>query len=590
MKIYTRHASSADNAAFPRAFLYCAEGEKPAVIEKIKSDLLLLTDCRIYTGSTTAIQEDDRLFLRQMHLVVLPITRTLLRKDSAALKLIAFAQAERIPLLPLLMETGVEAEFNRKVGHLHMLDACSSDPTARDYYDKLSSLLEAILLSDETRKHIWDAFPVKLMLSYRKSDRALANQLMSHIHSVYRDVGIWYDEFLTIGEDYDENIERTIEDSDAIVFLITRNLLRHGNYVLEKEYPYACASNKRMLGYVVRPEDESKAAKAFPRVSAYADEAALCGKLQAELSAALLEERNDAEHLYYIGLAYQFGVGAEIDRKKGTKLLTEAAILGEGNAQNYLKRLYHADMDSLADEYFFKALALERKMKQPSSDPAETFCGYYELGQIYQNLTTPYDAPTYVVDAAEIKAKEAFENALKNCEGMKSATHLRQACECCYALYILASDLPQRIAAVQTFEKNADRLLETDITSADANWLALTYVSIADDFPGEEGMALAEKAEKAAERIAGYSQQNARLLFKIYERLAVRYRLAGNPELAVEYYRKCCTVGVHANDCFIERYGLLHLLEWYTSAGNEEAAAKIVSRLKALIESDVMNE
>ena len=66
----------------------------------------------------------------------------------------------------------------------------------------------AILLGEERL----DAFAAKIFLSYRKKDRALARELMRTIHQdpLLRDVAIWYDEFLTLGEDFNAEIGSTI--------------------------------------------------------------------------------------------------------------------------------------------------------------------------------------------------------------------------------------------------------------------------------------------------------------------------------------------------------------------------------------------
>ena len=64
-------------------------------------------------------------------------------------------------------------------------------------------------------KRVRAAFDAYIFLSYRKKDRKYANELMRLIHSnpECRDIAIWFDEFLTPGESFKENIEKILDRS-----------------------------------------------------------------------------------------------------------------------------------------------------------------------------------------------------------------------------------------------------------------------------------------------------------------------------------------------------------------------------------------
>ena len=57
-----------------------------------------------------------------------------------------------------------------------------------------------------------------------------------HENQMFRDIAIWYDEFLVPGEDFNEAIAKAIENSDAFIIAVTPNLLEAGNYILTTEY------------------------------------------------------------------------------------------------------------------------------------------------------------------------------------------------------------------------------------------------------------------------------------------------------------------------------------------------------------------
>ncbi|MBQ9975193.1 MAG: toll/interleukin-1 receptor domain-containing protein [Clostridia bacterium] len=85
----------------------------------------------------------------------------------------------------------------------------------------------------------------KVFVSYRHSDEELlplCQALATHILSEL-DVAIWQDSGLTAGKKYDEEIAWAITNADALILLLTPNILQ-SKYVLETEIPLAI--NKRV--------------------------------------------------------------------------------------------------------------------------------------------------------------------------------------------------------------------------------------------------------------------------------------------------------------------------------------------------------
>lgn len=85
----------------------------------------------------------------------------------------------------------------------------------------------------------------KIFLSYRHSDEELlplCQALATHVLEGL-DVAIWQDSGLTAGKKYDEEIAWAITNADALILLLTPNILQ-SKYVLETEIPLAI--NKRV--------------------------------------------------------------------------------------------------------------------------------------------------------------------------------------------------------------------------------------------------------------------------------------------------------------------------------------------------------
>ena len=71
-------------------------------------------------------------------------------------------------------------------------------------------------MSDEAYEKIRQAFDAYIFLSYRKKDRKHAQEIMSRIHEndFMRDIAIWYDENLTPGRDFNDEIFAIMNKSD----------------------------------------------------------------------------------------------------------------------------------------------------------------------------------------------------------------------------------------------------------------------------------------------------------------------------------------------------------------------------------------
>jgi len=342
----------------PRVYFTCHPADFEKYFDKICDDIFATHQCAIYytVDMTEAIpQADWETDLGSNNLFVVPVTFQLLTEPNRAMDQdIPYAIREHIPVLPFMMEPGLDAVYSRpdRFGELQYLNPFSQDRTEISYWEKLRKYLESVLISDEMAKRIRAAFDAYIFLSYRKKDRRYANELMQLIHKnpECRDIAIWYDEFLTPGESFKESIEKILADSKLFTLLVTPNILEEPegkpNFVMGKEYPAARASQLPILPAEMEATDKAQLGEKFkdiPDCVDTHDDAAFRARLLSSIERiAIRENSDDPEHNFLIGLAYLEGIDVETDRQRGLSLITAAAESGMPEAMEKLYNLYSA--------------------------------------------------------------------------------------------------------------------------------------------------------------------------------------------------------------------------------------------------------
>ena len=342
------------NQGKPRVYFCCHPDDFDMYFEPVRNEILDKQNCAVYFyDNASSIPEQEReTDLLSMQLFVIPVTTNLLTKPSIAMdKDFPLALKNKIPVLPLIQERGLEGLFARKFGDMQYLDKTQRDTTAISYEEKLEKHLSAILLGDEMTKKIKNEFVAYIFLSYSKADRKCAQELMRLIHKnkYYRDVAIWYDEFLTIGEDYRENIKETLQNSGLFVLVVTPNLLLPGsfggvNYVMKEEYPTAKKTDVNILPVEMEKTNRSELEKLYPDIPLCVDpnndDMMRRFLISAIWDMGVREIDNSAEHSFLIGLAYLGGIDVEVDRERAVTLIEDAANCGLAEAMEKLVSMY----------------------------------------------------------------------------------------------------------------------------------------------------------------------------------------------------------------------------------------------------------
>ena len=342
------------NQGKPRVYFCCHPDDFDMYFEPVRNEILDKQNCAVYFyDNASSIPEQEReTDLLSMQLFVIPVTTNLLTKPSIAMdKDFPLALKNKIPVLPLIQERGLEGLFARKFGDMQYLDKTQRDTTAISYEEKLEKHLSDILLGDEMTKKIKNEFDAYIFLSYRKADRKCAQELMRLIHKnkYYRDVAIWYDELLTIGEDYRENIKETLQNSGLFVLVVTPNLLLPGsfggvNYVMKEEYPTAKKTDVNILPVEMEKTNRSELEKLYPDIPLCVDpnndDMMRRFLISAIWDMGVREIDNSAEHSFLIGLAYLGGIDVEVDRERAVTLIEDAANCGLAEAMEKLVSMY----------------------------------------------------------------------------------------------------------------------------------------------------------------------------------------------------------------------------------------------------------
>ncbi|MBO5110739.1 MAG: toll/interleukin-1 receptor domain-containing protein [Clostridia bacterium] len=351
-------ARSQDIQGKPKVY-FCAESADLApYLDLIGEEILKNQNCCIwYPSPETDRSEADYLDdLCDMQLFVIPVTSNLIfRPSGCAKREFDLAIAKHIPVLPIMMEDDLSEPFNQIFGELQYLDRHKVDDTAIRYEEKLEKFLASVLVGDELATKVRAAFDAYVFLSYRKKDRVHAKELMHLIHKneFCRDIAIWYDEFLTPGENFNEAIRDALRKSELFVLTVTPNLVNELNYIVTTEYPLARSEHKTILPAELVATDRTQLSEIFadlPACTDAHDDAQMAETLLAALAGVAVRENDgDAEHNFFIGLAYLSGIDVETDHNRALRLITESAEAGLVEAMDQLMRMYRTGLGVTVD-------------------------------------------------------------------------------------------------------------------------------------------------------------------------------------------------------------------------------------------------
>lgn len=369
---------------------FCAHGEDSGkYFEEISNQILaprknldFNKNCAIwYDSEPSAPFDSSELIsaLSEMNLFVVIVTKKFLTEDNRARNFeFKYAAEHNIAILPLMKESGLSELFNEKCGNIQFIEQDEFDSTAIPYEEKLTKFLSSVIIGDKLAQRIRAEFDAQVFLSYRKIDRIHAQKLMKAIHSIdlFRDVAIWYDEFLVPGDDFNDSIVQSLKNSRAFVLTVTPNAVAKSvdkfgnsceNYIVTTEYPLARA-NLPIVPVELIPTDRTALGEKYedlPEIVSAEDTELFTRSLSQALTGVdLLAKKGNHEHDYLIGLAYLTGTDVEIDRERGLTLIESAAEGGFDEAIDRLVMIYKTGDGVKADIY----KAIEWKTKKADGE------------------------------------------------------------------------------------------------------------------------------------------------------------------------------------------------------------------------------
>ncbi len=292
-------------------------------------------------GRDLQFSDPEKVYERlvQCRLLVLILTKENSREDvDRQLMELAVAKQQKIAVLPILMDDADINTFPGEIRKLEILFLESAEADSGEKEKKAEDFLSSVLIGKNEEDKIRAGFRGRAFLSYRKKDRETAMALMHMIHDVPElyDCGIWYDEYLTPGEEYNEEIRQRIRSSDIFLMNITPGMVeRPGgvpNYVSKYEYPEAKRSGLFVLPVEMRPTDAAALEKSFPGIGiAFSPSDTSLQELLRNLDFER-DIRSGPDHYYHMGLAYLLGIEAEKRPQRALELLERAAGYSYGPA------------------------------------------------------------------------------------------------------------------------------------------------------------------------------------------------------------------------------------------------------------------
>ncbi len=300
--------------------------------------------------------------------LVVPVTKKLLTNKCRAMSDIAYAKRTHMPILPIVYEWSEElaALYSRpeNFGNIQYLRAYSNDASEIAYKQKLQSYLNDLFVEEELAENIRADFKGRIFLSYRKKDRVLANELMRTIHSYerFQDISIWFDEFLTPGEEFSGNITEIMKECDLFLLMVTPSILEYvngrPNFVLREEFPMAKRLGMPILPVEMQITDRNTLHSLYEELPDPVDprnEAELTDRLADCLFSCISAKPQDPSlHSYYMGLAYLNGIDVEINRELGIRLLFSSARQGSKEALFKLCNSMELDVQERAYSLYFE--------------------------------------------------------------------------------------------------------------------------------------------------------------------------------------------------------------------------------------------
>ena len=464
----------------PKIYFTCFPGDFEKYFDAVCENIFRKHRCAVYYTLDMASPispEQRRTDLARMNLFVIPVTlRLLTEKNRAMDEDLAYALESRIPVLPIMMEPRLDEIYSRedRFGSLHYLSPSDTAEFGLGYPEKLDRFLNSILVEDQVREEVEAAFDARMFMSYRRADRLAAMEFMRLVHGIprFRDIAIWYDEFLIPGKDFQDALRGKISQCDLFSLVVTPKLVESlDNFVLQEEYPQALKAARPILAAEMIPTDKEalRGLEGLDRFIDPHDAAALEAGVEACLPGkALGGSLQDAFRQFLMAMAYLSGIDVEVDRERAVRLMTAAAEAGELNAQAQLRDMYGKGV-AVALDYQKEVLWAQRHAEsckaELGEDREETISAQYDLAESYHH------AGRYRDEMRQWEALYAQEKRLSGDDGLRALSLKANIAACCDALgdfrraYDLSVQVSGQLRAMKEEDSSSAILVQGNVAN-----------------------------------------------------------------------------------------------------------------------------
>lgn len=383
----------------PWVFFCATPAETAETLPRISAEIFEFCNCAIWydDGSDpapTAEALEDA--LSQCAMAVMPVVIGLL--DPAGVvqtRMLPLARKYALPLLPILEDPNLLNAFNEHFQNMQLLRRHDPDATAMPYSQRLQRFLDSKLLGNALAEQLKSAFHGCIFLSYRTPDRAMILQLLQQLQSdpQCRRIGIWYDQFLIPGKDFNDGIAQAIVDSDLFLLALTRRMVEEESYVTREEYPLALKIGKEILPVLLEELDPVQIGQQFPRIPDPTDTERAILALRSTVPTA----QDTPEQNYRLGLAYLHGLHTHRSVKTALELLEISAVGGHAPAALRLANIRQQEQNN--EEFHrwqqrwlrrYMELTERDYLQDPTDATAKTYAD--ALDRLAEALMTPETA------------------------------------------------------------------------------------------------------------------------------------------------------------------------------------------------------
>ena len=341
---------------------FAARKEDYNYLTSVISNLFMSANVAVYYDDRQDSRNTKTEELLRMNVIVVILTEALLTSPNDVMtRIFPLAIKNGIPLMILGMSDNVGFlldDFCTKnhLGNHPVIFPNKKDPE-RTFLTKLKDFLAERAFTDSDRQKIEQCLDGRIFFSYRKEDNALASQVLSLLNKAPSclSYGLWYDDYLTSMEEFDDEIQAAIDASDVFLLLLTEAMLQEDSYALKWEHAHAVSEEKSIviLDAINYPHD-------LPKELKEGDPFILRAHSIKELPDLMLElmgkrdrttKWEKADQSYLIGLAYQRGIYKIKEENIAIELLRSSAATGHMDACDAMVKicLEHHDLSSAID-------------------------------------------------------------------------------------------------------------------------------------------------------------------------------------------------------------------------------------------------